>query len=94
MAELLAVQVVRKMPLRESVMICCGGMPKATPTDVSNNCSFGMQPLTVEMQVELNGYSADGTFKMIAERSGCPVPDTPEQRSWVMELAPRRNLHL
>ena len=48
---------------------CRAGIGRSSLIAACLLCSFGM--------------TAEQAFQLIAERRGCPVPDTPEQKQWV-----------
>jgi protein-tyrosine phosphatase len=49
----------------------------------------GRSGLIAACVLALGGLSVDEAFQRIEEARGCPVPDTPEQRAWVVRLVER-----
>ena len=47
----------------------------------------GRSALIAACVMALGGVPVDDAFEKIENARGCPVPDTPEQRRWVVQLA-------
>jgi protein-tyrosine phosphatase len=53
---------------------------------------IGRSALVAAAVLTVLGVSAESAFQQIAATRGCPVPETPEQRSWIVDFARRQTV--
>lgn len=61
----------------------------ASGKNVGIHCrqGVGRSALIAACLLTLAGISAEEAFQRVSQARGCPVPETPEQRKWVVEFA-------
>ena len=52
---------------------------------------LGRAALMAASLLVLNGFSPDQAFDLLSKARGCPVPETEEQRTWVVAFSQRHN---